>query len=192
MHSRVRQSDARCIGAWLAAWPAILLTLVLVAAPARADDVDEVLGDVPMESAPAPVPVYAPVLDETNGVMGSPGFDPADAPGRQVEADIDTLGSTVLDFVALILDRDATDNLYIKVQQQSPYNGKFNSIGFYHGSGTGGWAGMTGGSAFFTLDPADHFATAHMTVIHDGAGNVTLRLTNIDGGGKVLEFTRGG
>jgi len=28
--------------------------------------------------------------------------------------------------------------------------------------------------------------------IHDGAGNVTLRLTNIDGGGKVLEFTRGG
>lgn len=187
-----RHLHDRRTGAWLVAWPAILLTLVLVAAPTWADEVDEVLGDVPIESAPAPVPVYAPAYDETNGVMSNGGFDPADAPGRQVEADIDALGSTVLDFVALILDRDATDNLYIKVQQQSPYNGKFNSVGFYHGAGAGGWAGMTGGSAFFTLDPADHFATAHMTVIHDGAGNVTLRLTNIDGGGKVLEFTRGG
>jgi len=178
----------RRAGRWVALWAG----LALIATPGWAEDVDEVLGDAPGLSAPAPVAVYLPAYDETNGVMSDPGLQPLDAAPRQVEADIDTLGSTVLDFVALILDRDATDNLYIKVQQQSPYNGKFNAIGFYHGNGSGGWSGMTGGSAFFMLEPADYFQSAHMTVIHDGAGNVTLRLTNIDGGGKVLEFTRGG
>ncbi|MEW6250783.1 MAG: hypothetical protein AB1716_09055 [Planctomycetota bacterium] len=189
MLPHIRQRYSRC--AWGLAAPLLLVLAGMAGVPARADDVDESLGAVPTYSAPAPVPIYAPDLDETNGRMSGPGYDPVDAPSRQVEADIDTLGYVGLDFVALILDRDATDNLYIKVQQQSPYNGKFTHVGFYHGT-SGGWTGMTGGTAFFALDPADYFETAHMTVIHDGAGNVTLRLTNIDGGGKVLEFSRGG
>lgn len=172
-------------------WPAFLLVLGFSLAPVQAyDEVDEVLGDVPIDSAVAPVAEYAPALDETNGLMSDPGYDPLDGIAQQVEADIDTLGTTTLDFVALILDRDAVDNLYIKVQGQNS-TGRISHVGFYHGT-SGGWTGMTGGPSFFALDPGDEFETAHMTVIHDGNGNVTLRLTNIDGGGKVLEFTRGG
>ena len=158
---------------------------------ARAEEIDASIGQAPTLSPVAPVPKYDPALDKSNGAQSTPASKTTDSNSKQVEADIDTLGSNSLDYVALILDRDATDNLYIKVQGQSG-NGKFSHVGFYHGLSVGGWTGMTGGPAFFELATTDQFATAHMTVIHDGAGNVTLRLTNIDGGGKVLEFTRGG
>ena len=158
---------------------------------ALAQEIDASTGEPASLSPVAPVPKFEPAFDETNGSQSTPGFTPTDAPVRQVEADIDTLGVTTLDYVALILDRDASDNLYIKVQGQTG-NGKFSHIGFYHGRDVSGWAGMTGGGAFFALNAADQFETAHMTVIHDGAGTVTLRITNIDGGGKVLEYSRGG
>ncbi|MEW6254031.1 MAG: hypothetical protein AB1716_25570, partial [Planctomycetota bacterium] len=178
---------------WRAARGAALLAVVAFGGVgAYAQDVDAALGAVPSLTPVAPVPVYTPDVDQTNGLASQGELGPTDAIARQVECDITTGGSTTSDYVGLILDRDATDNLFIKVQQQDS-SGEFSHVGFYHDSGTaGGWAGMTGGTAFFTLAAGDKFTSAHMIVIHDGAGNVTLRLTNIDGGGKVLEFTRGG
>ena len=171
---------------------ALVCTGLLFSTLATADDVDAVLGAAPTLSAPAPVPVYAADVDTTRPEKTVTERGVIDAVAQQVECDVSTGGSTSLDFAGLILDRDSGDNLFIKVQGQDG-SGKFSHIGFYHTLGTtGGWAGMTGGDAFFALAAGDEFASAHMIATHDGAGNVTLRLTNIDGGGKVLEFTRGG
>jgi hypothetical protein len=158
---------------------------------ALADDVDLSLKDIPQPAEIAPAPAYTADVDATQPQGSKTGLGFTDAVARQVECDITTGGSTTSDYVALILDRDATDNLFIKIQQQSG-GGTFDHIGFYTGNNGSGWAGMTGGPAFNTLAAADQFASAHMIVIHDGSGNVTLRLTNIDGTGKVLGFSRGG
>ena len=141
----------------------------------------------------AAVPKYLPDIDPAapHAQPAATGPENINTFSQIVSADISTNGVTTLDFAALILDRDPTDNLFIKVQGQTG-NGKFSNIGFYHGNNTGGWAGITGGSAFLSLAAADQFTSAHMTVIHDGLGNVTLQLTNVVGGTNNQVYTRGG
>lgn len=109
---------------------------------------------------------------------------------QSVEADVGVVG-TNNGYCALVLDSDAVNNLYIKVQQSSG-SGQFDSIGFYSDVNSGGWPGITGGGSFFTIDLADRFSTAHMKVILDAAGNVRLLFYNRDTGGGVLEYQRGG
>jgi len=139
----------------------------------------------------APIPEEQAAVDLTNPHQPIPGgLQPRGGVPQRVEADID-VNTTADDFVALVLDSDGADNLYIKVQQQDAGN-KFDHIGFYHGVSGGGWPGMTGGAAFFTIPTADQFNSAHMIVLHDGNGNVTLRFESMDGGGRITEYTRGG
>ena len=170
------------------AYAAIAATIPLVAASsARADDVDK---SNPRPAAVAPVAPQEPALDFTNGWFPDNGFEPRTGIPQRVEADID-VNTNANDYLALVLDSDGTDNLYIKVQQQDGGN-KFDHIGFYHGAHGGGWSGMTGGAAFFAIPAADQFNSAHMVVLHDGNGNVTLRFDSMDGGGRSTSYTRGG
>ncbi|RJP32262.1 MAG: hypothetical protein C4547_14090 [Phycisphaerales bacterium] len=83
---------------------------------------------------------------------------------------------TQLQYVGVFLDGDGVDQIYVKVQQQNS-SGTFHTCGFYRGEGAGGWPGMTGGAAFFTLPGA--FSEGDMLVEHDGAGNVKLTLSNL-------------
>lgn len=138
----------------------------------------------------APVRAYAPEVDLT-----APQLDPTVWEGevgiaapQTVEADVRSNG-TATQYAAFTLDDDGADNLFIKVQQQGA-TGEFTHFGFYHGNNGGGWAGMTGGSAFDTL--AAPFTTAHMMVTYNGAGSVTLRFTEIDGGTGTQTYIRGG
>lgn len=169
------------------------LAVWLGASPyAAGQDIDESLPPgTPLYTPVAPVPIYEPALDESapNVPQGGGGLD--NLP-QQVSANVTTGGSTANDYVALILDRDAGDNLFIKVQQQSPNPGKFTHIFFYHGNNGGAWPGMTGGAFNIILSTANQFTSARMQVTHDGAGNVTLRLTNVVGGANNQVYTRGG
>jgi hypothetical protein len=169
-----------------------LVAALSLAIAAQAQEADLTLPKgAPAYTPVAPVHVYTPDFD-----VSSPEADPGNWGGpdnlpQQVSMDVDTSGVTALDFVAAILDRDPDDNLYVKVQGQS-FNGKFSHIGFYHGAGSSGWPGMTGGVAFLALAAGDQFTSARMTVTHDGAGNVTLRLTNVVGGNNNQVYVRGG
>src|ERR1043166_4238825 len=71
------------------------------------------------------------------------GLAPRGGVPQRVEADISVAGATS-DFVALILDSDGMDNLYIKVQRNAT-SGSFDNVGFYHGVNVGGWPGQSGG-----------------------------------------------
>ena len=103
---------------------------------ARADDVDLSLKDIPQPAEIVPAPAYTADVDATQPQGSKTGLGFTDAVARQVECDITTGGSTTSDYVALILDRDATDNLFIKIQQQSG-GGTFDHIGFYTGNNVG-------------------------------------------------------
>ncbi len=141
----------------------------------------------------APIPEYPTVEDPTVQIQAPPP-SPVKAINtfsQIVSADVSTNGNGALDYLALILDRDVTDNLFIKVQGQLG-SGKVSHLFFYHGNNNGGWTGMTGGSSDIALAPADQFTSARMTVIHDGLGNVTLQLSNVVGGTNNQSYTRGG
>lgn len=134
--------------------------------------------------------ISGPAKTETPG--DPMGVGPEGAGVMQVvEADI-AVSAASLDYVALVLDYNGANNLFVKVQQQEGGT-QFDCIGFYHGNNVSlGWPGQTGGAAFFFIPASDRFSTAHMTVTHDGLGNVTLDLTNLDGGSGSLSYTRGG
>ncbi len=124
---------------------------------------------------------------DRSGPVAKPLAPPANGTGasgaQAVEADIDANG-TGSGYIALVLDYDGGDNLYVKVQQQDS-SGMFSNIGFYHANNGGGWPGMTGGDAFFTLPTEEKFASGHVKLEHDGAGNVTLTTPK-------AVYTRGG
>jgi len=184
--SHVRRTSFVCaLTAVLAAWGAW-------AGSAYGDEIDLSLpAGQPQYTEVAPVPYYEPAIDAENPGLVPPMFGEPDNLPQQVSVNVTTGGSTTSDYVGLILDRDASDNLFIKVQQQDS-SGKFSHIGFYHGNAVGGWPGMTGGAAFFALAAGDKFTSARMSVTHDGAGNVTLRLTDVVGGNNNQLYVRGG
>lgn len=173
--------------------PRILIPLV-AALPALAyaqEEIDAATGAPAAYTPVAPVEYPQPAIDVENPQL-PPGGGGPDNSAQQVSIDITTGGSTASDYVALLLDRDPDDWLLIKVQQQDG-SGKFSHVGFYHkDDGSGGWAGMTGGAAFFALAAADKFTSARMSVTHDGAGNVTLKFTNVVGGTNNQTYVRGG
>ncbi|RJP38608.1 MAG: hypothetical protein C4547_04320 [Phycisphaerales bacterium] len=106
-----------------------------------------------------------------------------------IEADVRVNG-TGLQYAAMLLDGDNNNNLFVKVQQQGG-GGKFNYIGFYQGNNdTDGWGGMTGGVPFQLLNQP--FNSAHMAVIHNGFGDVTIVFSKIDGGPGQQIYSRGG
>lgn len=171
----------RSMGRWM-------VSLCACASIAAAQEVDETF---PLEEPVAPVRAYDMAVDETvAGGFVDPWYHNGSvmAAAQTVVADVRCNG-TNLQLAALTLDDDGRDNLFIKVQQQGGV-GRFTHVGFYHGNGTGGWPNMTGGPAFFALDA--QFVSAKMTVIYNGAGSVTLRFTEIDGGGGVQQYARGG
>jgi hypothetical protein len=187
MRARRRRIACLCI--------CLALPCILPATGAWAEQKEEVDLSLPsghpQYTPVAPLPVYATGVDLSAGGLDAVEEGGSDNLTQQVSIDITTGGSTSSDFVAILLDRDGQDNLYIKVQQQDA-SGKFSHVGFYHGAHAGGWSGMTGGPAFFALAAADKFTSARMSVTHDGAGNVTLRLTNVVGGTDNQVYTRGG
>ncbi len=106
-----------------------------------------------------------------------------------VEADVRANGSN-LQYAAMLLDGDNNNNLFVKVQQQGG-NGQFTHVGFYQGNNdVNGWGGMTGGVPFQLLN--EPFTSAHMAVIHNGFGDVTIVFSNIDGGRGRQIYSRGG
>jgi hypothetical protein len=111
-------------------------------------------------------------------------------PIHEVEGDIATNG-TLSGYAALVANYDGNDNLYVKLQQQDS-SGAFSNIGFYHGVNGGGWPGITLGTAFFTVDPADRFRVAHARVAVDESGIVRLILSDTATSSGVLEYQRGG
>lgn len=101
-------------------------------------------------------------------------YNGAPGDGDTAEADIAVVGNT-LQYTGLLLNYGAgIDNLFLKIQQQSPYMGKFNYGGCYTGNNDTGF-----GLGFFEL--SSPFSTAHMKAIRVGT-TVTITLSNIDGG----------
>ena len=98
-----------------------------------------------------------------------------------LEADVECVG-TALQYTGLVLGyADISNNLFMKVQQQSPYEGQFTHAAFYVGNGGYGF-----GPGFFTLDYP--FTTAHMKVELVGS-TVTMTFSKIDGGSGVQTYT---
>jgi hypothetical protein len=73
-------------------------------------------------------------------------------PYYQVVASIDAFATpTGVNYVALRTGVNGlTDELFIKIQEQSPYTG-FNYIGFYHRTSSTGFGAWTGGAGFTAL-----------------------------------------
>ena len=90
-------------------------------------------------------------------------------------------------FTALVSKyADANNFLTIKVQDNAA-SGTFGSAGFYYGNG-GGWTGMTGGAAFFSITP---FTSARITTRLAG-NSIALEIdANFDGVPEQTH-TRGG
>jgi hypothetical protein len=132
-------------------------------------------------------------IDQTNPVVepwvpplhGGPGISGV----QKVSARMTATGGPVLQYGALTLDDDGGGNLFIKIQAQNS-SVLFNFIGMYSGNSSPGWPGQTGGAAFFALPVP--LASCTFTVTHDGAGNVTLDITDTDPPGNDVSFVRGG
>ncbi|RJP33841.1 MAG: hypothetical protein C4547_11710 [Phycisphaerales bacterium] len=139
-------------------------------------------------SMPVPPPESDP-LANTDAAVWTPPRDPSGVSAPQkVRARMTAVG-TLYQYVALWLDGDGRDQIYVKVEQ-SRATGSFNEVGFYHGEGAGGWPGMTGGAAFISLD--SYFKSADMAVEHDGLGNVRVTFSNLDPPGPDQVYERGG
>ncbi|MCC7290857.1 MAG: hypothetical protein IT449_02210 [Phycisphaerales bacterium] len=119
------------------------------------------------------------------------GFAPSFASAADITIEGDITSRDLVDgYVAMILDYDGTDNIHVRVVVNS-FTGLFEGAIFGHSNAVSGWPGMTGGSPAFGLGTS--FATAHMSVRDNGAGTVTLTLTNLDGNpNRSVTFTRGG
>ncbi len=93
-------------------------------------------------------------------------------------------------YVALASGLGGTENLYIKVQQSNG-SGMFHQCGFYRGFNGLGWAGMTGGPAFFDL--SEPFVTARLRLtITNGGDTATLEIDTDFNGTPDQSYSRGG
>lgn len=126
-----------------------------------------------------------PVQSDLVPPVAGPGIS-----GTQVWTGRVSCFSDTLDYTAAILDNDGAGNLFIKVQSQTADGNMFDTCGFYSANGTAGWPGQTGGAAFFVLTLK--FSEADMKVEHDGAGNVTLTISNTVPPGMDQVHSRGG
>ena len=110
------------------------------------------------------------------GNYGRATFNDAPGNGNFAEADV-AVNGTSLQYTGLLLDYGAgVNNLFIKVQEQSPYAGQFTNGACYYGNADGSF-----GLGFFPLDSP--FSTAHMAVERVG-DTVTIEFTNVDGGAQ--------
>jgi hypothetical protein len=88
-----------------------------------------------------------------------------------LEADVRS-NTTNLQYVGLVLGyADLGNNLFMKVQQQGAYDGRFTNAAFYYGN--------NGSGNFFNLDSP--FTSAHMRVELSGT-TATMTFSDIDGG----------
>ena len=112
------------------------------------------------------------------GSMGRATFNSGLGAGDEAEVDIAANG-TSLQYAGLLLNYGAgSSNLFLKVQEQSPYAGQFTNGGCYTGNNdTGGAFGL----GFFPL--TSPFTTAHMAATRVG-DDVTIVFSNIDGGAQ--------
>ena len=110
------------------------------------------------------------------GNMARATFNSAPGEGNFAEADI-AVNGTSLQYTGLLLNYGAgVNNLFLKVQEQSPYAGQFTHAACYTGNNGTGF-----GLGFFAL--SSPFATAHMAATRVG-NDVTIDFTNIDGGAQ--------
>jgi len=126
-------------------------------------------------------PVYRDMVPPTGG----PGVSAPQVWTGRVSCFSDTL-----DYTAAVVDNDGAGNLFIKLQSQSPDGNLFDACGFYNANNASGWPGQTGGAAFFVLTLK--FSAADVKVEHDGAGNVTLTISNTVPPGMDQVHVRGG
>ncbi len=111
------------------------------------------------------------------GSNGRATFNAAPGYGDMAEADV-AVDGTALQYTGLLLNYGAgVSNLFLKVQQQSPYAGQFTHAACRIGVNDG----TTFGLGFFALN--SHFSTAHMKARRIGS-DVTIEFTNIDGGAQ--------
>jgi|GEM_PF-7045693 len=89
---------------------------------------------------------------------------------QEVTAHVEATGGAVLQYAALVGDYNGVNNYFIKLQAQS--SAMFNYGGFYTANNGPGF-----GPGFFAL--TQPFASGDMKVEHDGAGKVTLTLSNL-------------
>ncbi len=76
---------------------------------------------------------------------------PNTLPYYEVRASIDVFfAGDGTQYTALRTGVGATDELFIKIQSQSPYGG-FTHIGWYHKTSSTGFGAWTGGTGFYTL-----------------------------------------
>lgn len=100
-------------------------------------------------------------------------FNGVSTDGNMAEMDVAVSG-TSLQYAGLLLNYGAgVNNLFIKVQQQAPFEGKFTHAACYTGSG-----GIGFGLNFFEL--TSPFMSAHMSARRVG-DTVTLVFSNVDG-----------
>jgi len=110
------------------------------------------------------------------GGMGRATFNSGLGAGDEAEVDIAANG-TSLQYAGLLLNYGAgSTNLFLKVQEQSPYAGQFTNGGCYTGNN-----GTSFGLGFFGL--TSPFTTAHMVATRVG-DDVTIVFSNIDGGAQ--------
>lgn len=100
-----------------------------------------------------------------------PGGTGVSAP-QKIEIWVSTGGHTEVDYCAMVLDFNGSDNIFVKVQSQDSFPGFFDTAAMYSKNNGSGWPGQTGGPAFFPIIPFDD---AVISAEHDGQGNVTLR-----------------
>lgn len=99
--------------------------------------------------------------------VGTPNTEPY----YNVRASIDIYNiPNALNYVALRTGV-GTDELYIKVQSQSPYGG-FTHIGFYHRTGASSFGAWPGGTGFYTLPTK--FDQARITTYFQSGNTDTL------------------
>jgi len=109
--------------------------------------------------------------------LGRATFNGSPVNGDAAEVDV-AVNGTSLQFVGLLLNYGAgVNNVFLKVQQQTPYPGQFTHAACYVGDNGGADFGL----GFFTLDAP--FSTAHMRATRVG-DDVTILFTNVDNGAQ--------
>ncbi len=100
----------------------------------------------------------------TSGVADIMRYTGATADYRAKTQWVDARPGAALSYVALCAGLGGANNVFVKVQG----TGDFSSIGFYQGNNGGGWAGMTGGGAFFGASSAFGAARIRLSISADG------------------------
>jgi hypothetical protein len=113
------------------------------------------------------------------GGEGRATFNDAPGDGNVAQADV-AVNGTDLQYTGLLLNYGAgVNNLFLKVQQQSPNEGQFTHVAFYIGNNSDF---MPFGLGFTAL--TSPFSTAHMKATRVG-DVVTIEFTDIDGGAQL-------